>query len=212
MFENSSNYDYGLWPVVAFNIVLATLFVIGFLRPRRRVEWRSMGIVQAFIVALFAEMYGFPLTIYFLSGVLGWQLPVAEPFSHQSGHLWASTLGFGSSTALVLCSLGSYLVLGGFILLAGGWWQIYRARGNLVTSGLYRLMRHPQYTGIFLGGVGFLIQWPTLLTIILFPLVVIMYVRLSRLEEKEALENFGEAYQQYMHQTPAFIPGWRPKK
>jgi protein-S-isoprenylcysteine O-methyltransferase Ste14 len=59
--------------------------------------------------------------------------------------------------------------------------------------------------------LGFLLQWPTLLTLAMFPVLVFMYVRLARAEEREALSEFGAAYKRYMHDVPGFIPSLGPR-
>ncbi len=65
---------------------------------------------------------------------------------------------------------------------------------------------HPQYLGFIAIMVGFLVQWPTILTLAMFPFLVLMYVRLARAEERDAVETFGDLYRQYAAATPAWIP------
>jgi len=76
----------------------------------------------------------------------------------------------------------------------------------LVTDGLYAHTRHPQYTGIYIITLGFMIQWPTLITLILWPFVIGMYYRLAKREEQDALNKFGQKYREYMERTPMFFP------
>lgn len=211
MGTESSSYDYGFWAAVLVNTAFVLGFVAAFLAPVRKREWRSLGVVSAFVVALFTEMYGFPLTIYVLTSVLGVRLPVSNPFAHQSGHLWASAV-FGPQLTAVFCTLGSVLMLAGLVLIGAGWRQIHRAGGRLVTSGLYARVRHPQYLGLFLLTFGMLVQWPTLPTLIMWPVLVATYVRLARREEREALERFGKAYAEYLRTTPAFWPKLLPAR
>lgn len=200
-----STYDYGMWSLVFFNSALFLLFVFAFLHPRKKREWRSLGVAAAFIVALFTEMYGFPLTVYILTGVLGAKYPALQPFSHARGHLLA-TLFLGEKWTLVVCQLGNLFMLGGMALVAAGWWRIYRAQGELVTGGIYRYLRHPQYLGLIVFAAGLIVQWPTIAGLLMFPLVVLAYVRLAGREEKELEREFGEAYLSYKERTPAFLP------
>jgi len=94
----------------------------------------------------------------------------------------------------------------GIWLVSAGWQLVYNAGGNLVTHGVYAHMRHPQYTGIYIITLAFMIQWPTLTTLILRPFVIVMYYRLARKEEKIALEKYGDRYREYMKRTPMFVP------
>ncbi|SJZ78524.1 methyltransferase family protein [Selenihalanaerobacter shriftii] len=199
------NYGYGLWIMVIVNIVWILLFVVSFIKPKKKREWRSMGVVSAFFVALFTEMYGFPLTIYFLTSVLGYKLPVLNPYSHENGHLLAS-FGLGVDKALVICQIGSLLFGIGMIIIGIGWWQIHRSKGGLVTSGIYKYIRHPQYLGIFLLTIGMMIQWPTISTLVMWPILMRSYYKLAKREEKEVLNEFGEEYVEYIKETPAFFP------
>lgn len=201
-------YGYGLWSLVALNTLLFLFFILSFLAPVRRREWRSFGVTTAFVVALFTEMYGFPLTIYILTAVLGNRYPALNPFSHASGHLWVTLLGGGATMMTVIHLLSNGLMLTGLIIMGAGWWKIYRARGGLVMNGLYRWVRHPQYSGLFLITIGLLIQWPTIVTLLTFPVLTAMYVRLARREEQEMEALFGGKYRLYRAFTPAFFP-WR---
>jgi len=200
---------YGLWLLVAINSLVFIIFAFSFTKPRTARDWRSFGAFSAFLVALFAEMYGFPLTIYFLSGWLSSRFPCIDLFSHDAGHLpeilfgWRATPHFGPFHIL-----SNVLIFGGFWLLASAWKVLYaaQARHVLATAGPYARVRHPQYAAFVLIMFGFLLQWPTLLTMAMFPILVFMYVRLARREEKEAMAAFGNAYRSYMERTPAFFP------
>jgi len=200
-------YDYGWWVLVAFHVVLFVSFGFSYLRPKNMREWRSMGVYSAFIVALYTEMYGFPLTIYLLGGLLG-QYPFANPFAHDSGNLWASLL-FGGYGATFFMGVGGVVIVLGVILLAKGWRGIHKSGGRLVTDGIYGTIRHPQYAALGLVIIGSLIQWPTLLTLVMAPILFFSYYRLVRREEIELEAQFGDAYYAYGRLVPAFFPGRR---
>ncbi len=151
---------YGLWPLVVINAGVFIIFAFSFARPQTGRDWRSFGAFSAFIVALFTEMYGFPLTIYLLSGWLSGLYPGLDLLSHNSGHLWETLLGW---------------------------------KGDPHLNPLHLL----------------LLQWPTLLTLLMFPILVVMYVRLAGREEREVQAEFGEAYARYAASTPAFFPRLR---
>src|SRR3989338_6060964 len=171
--EEAGNYAYGMWPVVLFNIFLFLFFITSFLGPKKRFDWRSMGALVAFIVALFTEMYGFPLTIYFLSSWMGGSYPVLNPFSHAHGHLWLVLLGLADSEIAMttLHIVTNVMIFYGLYIMQQGWVLIHAAKGKqLVTEGVYAHVRHPQYSGLFLITLGFLIQWPSVLTIAMWPI------------------------------------------
>jgi protein-S-isoprenylcysteine O-methyltransferase Ste14 len=200
---------YGLWGLAIINAAVFIMFAFSFTHPRTDRDWRSLGAFSAFVVALFVEMYGFPLTIYLLSGWLGSRFPALDPFGHDAGHLWSTLLGLqGNPHFSILHILSSVLIFGGFVLIAAAWDRLHRAqrKGTLATTGPYAVIRHPQYLGFIGILIGFLLQWPTLLTLLMFPVLAVMYVRLARQEEREALVAFGEAYRRYMSTTPGWIP------
>lgn len=200
---------YGLWLLVLINSAVFIIFAFSFAKPRTVRDWRSFSAFSAFLVALFTEMYGFPLTIYLLSGWLAARYPGIDIFSHDAGHLLGTLLGWQGDQHFSPFHLLSYAVIGGgFVLLAAAWDVLYKAQreGRLAVAGPYAHVRHPQYVGFVLVMLGFLIQWPTLVTLVMFPILVTMYVRLALREEREALATFGEAYRAYMSDTPAFIP------
>jgi len=200
---------YGLWSLVIINSAIFIIFAFSFTKPRTKRDWRSFSAFSAFIIALFVEMYGFPLTIYLLSGWLVRKYPGVDFFSHDAGHLLNTLLGWKINPHFdPLHILSNILIFGGFILLSAAWKVLYDAQRTktLAVTGPYAYVRHPQYDGFILIMLGFLFQWPTLVTLIMFPMLVTMYVKLARREEREVLEEFGEEYRCYAAATPAFVP------
>lgn len=206
MHSENISYAYGLWSLVIVNAGLFVFFILSFLAPLKKREWRSMGVTIAFFIALFTEMYGFPLTIYILTAILGSQYPALNPFSHASGHLWLTFLGGGVVMMNAIHIISNGLAVVGFAIMWKGWMLIHRAKGGLVKEGPYAYVRHPQYSGLFLIMIGMLIQWPTIITAIMFPVLVFVYYRLSKREEGEMLKTFKDEYKQYQEGTPMFIP------
>lgn len=205
----SANSDYGLWSLVVLNSIIFVGFAYSFFKPVDLRDWRSFGAYSAFIVTLFAEMYGFPLTIYLLSGWLGSTFPGVNLYGHDAGHLWWLLTGkHGNPHFGFLHILSIVFIFAGFALLSKAWHVLYHAqrRHQLATSGPYRLVRHPQYIGFVAIMFGFLLQWPTLLTLAMFPVLVVMYIRLSIAEEQDSARAFGQAWQAYAASTPRFIP------
>jgi protein-S-isoprenylcysteine O-methyltransferase Ste14 len=208
------NHDmaaYGLWSLVVINSAIFILFAFSFFKPRTRRDWRMFGTFSAFIIALFVEMYGFPLTVYLLSGWLAQRFPGIDPLGHDFGHLWYTLIGFEGDPHLNPIHIASNLIIvGGFILLAAGWRVLFQAQreGKLATTGVYAHIRHPQYVAFIAIMFGFLLQWPTLVTLVMFPVLVTVYAKLARREEGEVRSEFGPAWAAYAGQTPAFIPRW----
>ena len=205
---------YGLWSLVVINSAIFILFAFSFAKPQTQRDWRSFGAFSAFIVALFIEMYGFPLTIYLLSGWLVRKYPGVDFFSHDAGHLLNTLISWKINPHFdPLHILSNVLIVAGFFLLSMAWKVLYDAQRahTLATTGPYAHVRHPQYDGFILIMLGFLLQWPTLITLIMFPVLVAMYVRLARREEREVTRAFGETYLRYAAVTPRFVPKLRPE-
>ena len=208
---HSPDSEYGLWLLVVINSAIFILFAFSFFKPKTKRDWRSFGAFSAFLVALFTEMYGFPLTIFFLSGWLQSNYPDVNWLAHDSGHLLEMMFGWKANPHVGPFHLMSFAFIGaGFILIANGWRLLHHAqqKGSLATEGLYSFIRHPQYVGFVLIMFGFLLQWPTILTLAMFPVLVAMYVVLARHEEKEALAEFGQEYLAYTRRVPGFLPRW----
>jgi protein-S-isoprenylcysteine O-methyltransferase Ste14 len=189
--------------------VIFILFAYTFFKPRTGRDWRSFGAFSAFLIALFTEMYGFPLTIYLLSGWLQSRYPDVNWFSHDAGHLLEMMFGWKTNPHAGPFHLLSFVFIGGgFILISVAWKTLYDAQQtrSLATTGPYSYLRHPQYVGFILVMFGFLLQWPTILTLAMFPALVGMYVHLAHQEEREVRAEFGEVYDRYAATTPRWIP------
>ena len=201
--------DYGLWSLVIINSLFFILIAFSFFKPRSRRDWRTLGLYSAFIVALFTEMYGFPLTIFFLSGWLQSHYPEVNWLSHDAGHLlemmfgWRAYPHFGPFHILSMA-----FIVGGFWLLSRAWPVLYRAvqRNELAITGPYARIRHPQYVAFVLVMFGFLLQWATIITLLMFPVMVWVYIRLAYAEERDSEVRFGAQWREYAACTPRFIP------
>jgi protein-S-isoprenylcysteine O-methyltransferase Ste14 len=213
MMQHDTASGYGLWSLVIINSAIFIIFAFSFAKPQSARDWRSFSAFSAFLVALFTEMYGFPLTIYLLLPWLTNQFPSVDWLSHDSGHLLEMMFGWKANPHFgPFHILSNLFIFFGFIMLSGAWRVLYKAQREhrLAMEGWYARMRHPQYIAFILIMFGFLLQWPTLLTLIMFPILVFMYVRLARHEERDARVEFGNVYTRYEATTPAFFPNlWR---
>lgn len=209
MNDSSPMQAYGLWSLVIINSLVFIIFAFSFAKPQSRRDWRSFGAFSAFLVALFTEMYGFPLTIYLLSGWLSSRFPGIDFLSHDAGHLLEVMFGWKSNPHFGPFHVASnILIVAGFWVLASAWKVLYAAQRarRLAQTGAYARIRHPQYVGFVLIMTGFLLQWPTLVTLAMYPVLLFMYARLAKREEADMLAQFGEEYRSYLAQVPAFIP------
>lgn len=200
---------YGLWGLVILNSVIFIGFAFSFFKPQTKTDWRTFGTFSAFILALFVEMYGFPLTIFLFSGWLATNYPGVDFLTHNNSHLLHTLLRMkGDSHWDVFHILSNVLIFGGFILLGNAWHILWKAqrKHKLATAGIYARLRHPQYVAFIVIMFGFLLQWPTLPTLAMFPILTFMYVRLALKEEKIAKAEFGDEYRRWAARTPRFIP------
>jgi protein-S-isoprenylcysteine O-methyltransferase Ste14 len=207
--NHSDSPAYGLWSLAIINSLVFIIFAFSFSKPKSPRDWRTFGAFSAFLVALFTEMYGFPLTIYLFSGWLSQHFPSVNFLSHDAGHLLEVLFGWSGNPHFGPFHVASnILIAAGFWLLASAWKVLFDAQRQhkLATSGPYARVRHPQYAGFVLIMTGFLLQWPTLITAVMFPILVFMYVRLAMREEHEAFAEFGEQYSLYATKTPRFFP------
>lgn len=211
--EDSPPFEdwYGNWGDTLIVSAVFLVFVFGFVWPRGGMQWRNTGLYSAFIISLFVEMFGIPLTIFVLAPLL--HVPALD-FGMNQSHLWAFLL---DRAGLVPLAWGVYLVMVvsmalialGIALVAVGWAQVYGARHELRTSGIYRFLRHPQYLGLMFVIVALNIQWPTIPTLVMAPILIVMYVRQARREDRELEARFGRAFAAYAARVPAFVPGLR---
>jgi protein-S-isoprenylcysteine O-methyltransferase Ste14 len=207
--EHSAAPAYGLWGLVIINSLIFIFFAFSFFKPKTKTDWRTFSAFSAFIVALFVEMYGFPLTIYVLAGWMGKHFPQIDLLSHDSGHLLHTIFGMkGNPHFDVFHILSNVFIIAGFFLLSTAWRVLYssQATKTLATSGPYHYIRHPQYAAFTVIMFGFLLQWPTIPTLIMFPILVFTYARLAHKEERAVEAEFGEAYRKYAARTPRYFP------
>lgn len=200
--DNSAAVHFGQWWAMGIFIVLGLVF-LAFTPFYKKSQLKPAGVYIAFIVAWAFEMFGIPMSMYLVTWIVGKQLP--------DGVLWGHTLYsyFGDTVFNI-----SYLFFGaGLALIIVGWWVIYKrywskeaGKGEMVTSGIYSVIRHPQYTGFMLVTLGCLLDWATLPMLIMWPIMAVLYYRLARKEEQDMEIEFGQQYLQYKQRTGMFLP------
>ncbi len=208
--ENLSANGYGLWSLVFINSFIFILFAYSFTKLKSKRNWLSFTLFSVFVIDHFIEMYGFPFTMYLFSGWLSKLYPAMNLYSHMNGHLFHTLLGFRGDPHLGFFHILSLLfIFFGLAIIAYGWGVLSEAQKQheLAIIGPYAFVRHPQNVGFIIVMFGLLIQWPTLITLILFPIITAVYIRLSYEEEKDLIKEFGrEEYETYAKNTPMFIP------
>jgi protein-S-isoprenylcysteine O-methyltransferase Ste14 len=199
---------YGNWEAALFSTAFFGLFFLGCLFPRRPREWGSLGAFGAFLFSFFAEMFGFPLTLYLLAPLLGERLGA---FGLFESHLWAylaarTGLVSQEDAFWIIMNITLFTVGAACVLVVLGWLALYEAGGRLATGGVYRLVRHPQYLGLMMLVAAFLIQWPTLPTLLLAPVLLRLYHELALAEERDLARACGEEWRRYAERVPRFLP------
>ncbi len=190
------------WGAVVFFIIVYGIGIL-FIPFYQKMQRKPAATYLAFVVAFAFEMHGIPFSMYLISTVIGKNLPV--------GVLWGHTLfdyvGYlGLYLNIIFACLGILLIIFGWQSIYHGYWKHIKGKGQIVSSGIYKYIRHPQYAGLLLIAFGMLLGWATLPTLLMYPIIVILYVRLTKKEEKDMINEFGEEYISYMHKTKKFIP------
>lgn len=193
---------YGEWGAVIFFIIVYGV-ALAFMPFRKKMEKKPSYTYLAFVIAFAIEMHGIPFSMYVIASIIGRQLPV--------GFLWGHTLidqiGYlGLYLNIIFAFLGMMIIILGWYQIYHGYWKKVKGTGKVVKTGIYRFIRHPQYTGLLMIAFGMLCGWATLTNLIMFPIIVFLYINLAKKEEKDMISEFGDEYIVYMKKTKRFIP------
>ena len=190
------------WFGVLFFVVLYSVVIL-FMPFYKKMDKKPAGTYFAFVIAFAIEMHGIPFSMYVISWIIGKNLPEGILW----GHTLVSSIGFWGMYINIGCAIVALsLILNGWYNIYKKYWSKETGKGTLVKTGVYRYIRHPQYAGLLLMSFGMMAEWATLPMLILFPVIVVMYVRLAKREEKDMLREFGHQYEEYMKTTKMFLP------
>ncbi|HHV63551.1 MAG TPA: isoprenylcysteine carboxylmethyltransferase family protein [Peptococcaceae bacterium] len=199
--ETLESHFYNWFGVLLFTILYSGVLL--FIPFYKKMDKKPAGTYLAFVIAFAIEMHGIPFSMYIISWIIGKNLPEGILW----GHTLVSKIGLGGMYINIACAvLALFLILNGWYNIYKKYWSKEKGTGTVVKSGVYKYIRHPQYTGLLLLSLGMLIEWATLPLLILYPVIVAMYVRLAKREEEDMLKEFGEEYREYMRTTKMFIP------
>jgi protein-S-isoprenylcysteine O-methyltransferase Ste14 len=190
------------WLGVIFFIVIYSIVLL-FLPFYKRMDKKPKGAYLAFVIAFAFEMHGIPFSMSIISWIIGRNLPEGILWGHTLYH----SIGHWGMYINVMCAvIALFLITNGWYNIYHSYWSKDTGAGKLVTTGVYRYIRHPQYTGLLLLSFGMIAEWATLPTLIMFPIMIVLYVRLARREEKDLQDEFGSEYEEYRKTTKMFIP------
>jgi methanethiol S-methyltransferase len=199
---------FGQWGSVIIWSLLGALFLL-FTPFYKKSQRKPSGVYLAFMVAMAFEMFGIPMSMYILTWVFGKNIPEGILWGHTL-FSWIGHTGMYIGTVLIL--IGISLVIMGWTVVYKRYWRKEEGKGELVTSGIYRYIRHPQYTGFMLITLGMLLDWATLPMLIMWPVMAVLYYRLAKKEEGYMLEQFGNQYMEYSQTSGMFLPSLRVSK
>ena len=200
--NDPANVHFGQWEYVIVWIALYAVMLL-FVPFYKKSQRKPTSAYLAFVIALALEMFGVPLSMYALTWLLGSQLPDGVLYGHTL-QPWIGAWGMYIGTLLML--IGVVLVIVGWRVIHKRFWSKEESEGELVTDGIYHYIRHPQYTGFFFFFFGMILDWATLPLLVMWPILVVIYYRLARMEEGHMQEQFGQAYHAYKAQTGMFLP------
>jgi protein-S-isoprenylcysteine O-methyltransferase Ste14 len=193
---------FGQWGYVVVWVILGAVFLL-FTPFYKKSQRKPASVYLAFVIAMAFEMFGIPMSMYILAWVFGSSIPEGVFWGHTLFQ-WIGHTGMYIGTVLIV--IGIVLVIMGWRVVYQRYWRKESGEGELVTEGIYRWIRHPQYTGFMLVTLGMLFDWATLPMAIMWPIMAVLYTRLARKEEAEMEMQFGESYRQYRRKTGMFLP------
>jgi protein-S-isoprenylcysteine O-methyltransferase Ste14 len=179
---NPSFPSFGRWDYFVFMTLLTLAFITAGFLPFQKVEIGEYGLATAFVVSFFYEMFGFPLTLMVIDILLEKQFPLSGFAGLKAAHLWV-TLGLMDYSSAHLFS--GIAIVAGAVLVIVGHLTLHAGKGQIVTSGIYRYLKHPQYIGIIVITGGMLIEYPTLLGLAMWAVLISVYVRRAKQESRE---------------------------